>query len=148
VADPICHIRAKFDFSFSGLPLVRNQAFLRLSPNHRQKEGVVVAKSELSAEINRLKAEFAGADENKLRALDALIRQAAYETVYLQRLNEQALASGLVEFHPENAKLQRTLPISGEIAKHSAALTNILDKLCRHLCVTQDAEDDILAEYE
>lgn len=107
-----------------------------------------MASPELSAEINRLKAEFAGADENKLRALDALIQQAAYETVYLRRLNEQALASGLVEVHPDNAKLQRTLPISGEIAKHSAALTNILDKLCRHLCITQDAEDEGLAEYE
>lgn len=107
-----------------------------------------MAKFELSAEIDRLKAEFAGADETKLRALDALIRQAAYETIYLRRLNEQAIESGLVEFHPDNPKLQRTLPISGEIAKHSAALTNILDKLMKHLGTTNDEADDGLGDYE
>src|SRR5690554_3241253 len=64
----------------------------------------------LQAEIEKLKALFPGAEENKLKALDALIEQAAYERLYLKQLNEQAIASGLVEFHPENAKLQRTLP--------------------------------------
>jgi len=103
---------------------------------------------ELLAEIARLKAEFAGADENKLRALEALIEQAAYERIYLKRMNEQAIVSGLVEFHPENAKLQRTLPLSGEIAKHSAALTNIMDKLLKHLGGQGDDEDEGLADYE
>ncbi len=107
-----------------------------------------MANTELSAEIDRLKAKFAAADENKLDVLDALIVQAAHERIYLKRLNEQALVSGLVEFHPENAKLQRTLPISGEIAKHSAALTNIMDKLMKHLAVEVDDEDDGLSEYE
>ncbi len=103
---------------------------------------------ELLAEINRLKAEFAGADENKLRALEGLIEQAAYERLYLKQLNEQAIATGLIQFHPENAKLQRPLPVSAEIARHSAALTNILDKLCKHLAVGQDDDDDELSEYE
>lgn len=107
-----------------------------------------MANTELSAEIDRLKAKFAAADENKLDVLDALIVQAAHERIYLKRLNEQALVSGLVKFHPENAKLQRTLPISGEIAKHSAALTNIMDKLMKHLAVEVDDEDDGLSEYE
>lgn len=104
--------------------------------------------SELLAEITRLKAEFAGADENKIRALEGLIEQAAYERLYLKRLNEQAIVTGLVEFHPENSKLQRTLPISGEIAKHSAALTNIMDKLLKHLGVSIDDDDDGLSDYE
>lgn len=104
--------------------------------------------AELTAEIDRLKQEFPGADENKMRALEGLIEQAAYERIYLKRLNEQAIISGLVEFHPENAKLQRALPISGEIAKHSAALTNIMDKLCKWLAVEADDEDDSLDEYE
>ena len=104
--------------------------------------------AELTAEIDRLKAEFPGADENKMRALEGLIEQAAYEHIYLKRLNEQAIISGLVEFHPENAKLQRALPISGEIAKHSAALTNIMDKLMKHLSVDMDSDDDGLEDYE
>jgi hypothetical protein len=107
-----------------------------------------MSNPELLAEIERLKAEFANADEGKLRALEGLIEQAAYERLYLKRLNEQAIVSGLVEFHPENAKLQRTLPISNAIAKHSAALTNIMDKLMKHLAVEQDDEDDGLSEYE
>lgn len=107
-----------------------------------------MANSELSAEIARLKAEFAGADENKLRALEGLIEQAAYERIYLKRLNEQAIATGLVQFHPDNAQLQRTLPVSAEIARHSAALTNIMDKLMKHLGVGQDEEDEGLSEYE
>jgi hypothetical protein len=107
-----------------------------------------MGNAELIAEIDRLKREFPGADENKLRALEGLIEQAAYERIYLKRLNEQAIISGLVEFHPENAKLQRTLPISGEIAKHSAALTNIMDKLMKHLAVDGDDGDDGLSDYE
>lgn len=112
------------------------------------KPGDIMSNPELLAEIERLKAEFANADEGKLRALEGLIEQAAYERLYLKRLNEQAIVSGLVEFHPENAKLQRTLPISNAIAKHSAALTNIMDKLMKHLAVEQDDEDDGLEEYE
>jgi hypothetical protein len=104
--------------------------------------------TELTAEIERLKQEFARADENKIKALDALIEQAAYERLYLKQLNEQALSSGLVQFHPENAKLQRTLPVSSEIAKHSAALTNIMDKLMKHLAVPIDEDDDGLGDYE
>lgn len=107
-----------------------------------------MVNSELSAEINRLKAEFASADENKIRALEGLIEQAAYERLYLKKLNQQAIETGLVEIHPENPKLQRTLPISGEIARHSAALTNIMDKLMKHLAVSIDDEDDELGEYE
>lgn len=99
-------------------------------------------------EIERLKAEFSGADENKLKALEPLIEQAAYERVFLQRLNEQALVTGLVKFHPDNPAIQKALPISGAIAKHSAALTNIMDKLMKHLAVASDDDDDGLDEYE
>lgn len=104
--------------------------------------------TELLAEIERLKGEFANVDDGKIRTLDGLIEQAACERIYLKQLNRQALMSGLVEFHPENAKIQRTLPISAEIARHSAALTNIMDKLMKHLSVTRDDEDDGLDEYE
>lgn len=107
-----------------------------------------MADSELTIEINRLKAEFAGADENKINALDALIEQAAYEKLYLRRLNVQALKTGLVKIHPDNPSIQQTLPVSGEISKHSAALTNILDKLVRHLSVTNDDDDEGLSDYE
>jgi len=107
-----------------------------------------MVNSELLAEIDRLKKEFAGADENKIRVLEGLIEQAAYERIYLKRLNEQAIVTGLVEFHPENAKLQRALPISGEIAKHSAALTHIMDKLMKHLGAGGEDDDDGLSDYE
>jgi len=104
--------------------------------------------SELSAEIERLKSKFSGADENKLESMAALIEQAAYETIYLKRLNEQAIVTGLVKIHPNNPQMQQTLPVSGEIAKHSATLTNILDKLCRNLCVEQEEVDEGLSEYD
>ena len=107
-----------------------------------------MGNSELLKEIDRIKAEFVGADENKLRVLEGLIEQAAFERLYLKRLNGRALETGLVEFHPENAKLQRSLPVSQEIARHSAALTNIMDKLLKHLSSQADDEDDDLLEYE
>lgn len=103
---------------------------------------------ELEAEIERLKATFPGADENKVAALSGLIEQAAYERLYLKRLNEQAITSGLIKINPENATLQRTLPISGEITKHSATFTNILDKLVKHLGAAQDEEENELEDYE
>lgn len=104
--------------------------------------------SELSAEIARLKDQFTEADENKIQALDALIEQAAYEKIYLRRLNEQAIVTGLVKYHPDNPQIQKTLPVSGEIAKHSAALTNIMDKLMKHLGVPIDDDDEGLSDYE
>lgn len=104
--------------------------------------------AELSVEIDRLKKEFSGADEKKMRALEGLIEQVACERIYLRRLNQQALISGLVKIHPNNPQIQQTLPVSGEIAKHSAALTNIMDKLMKHLAVDEDDEDDGLDEYE
>lgn len=103
---------------------------------------------ELLDEIARLKAAFPGADENKMKALEGLFEQAAYERLFLNRLNEQATLSGLVQFHPENAMIQRTLPVSSEIARHSASLTNIADKLCKHLAVAQEVDDDELEEFE
>lgn len=104
--------------------------------------------SELTAEIDRLKAEFQNADESKLRVLDGLIEQAAYERLYLKTLNEQAIKSGLVQFHPENATVQRALPVSGEISRHAASLTNIMFKLCRLLDISDDTEDEGLEDYE
>lgn len=103
--------------------------------------------SDIAAEIARIKEQFAGADENKLKALEGLIEQAAYERLFLIQLNRQALESGLIEVHPENAKLQRQLPIANTIAKHSAAYTNIMDKLLKHLAVDDDWEDDELDEF-
>lgn len=106
-----------------------------------------MANEALQSEIDRLKQKFTGADENKLDALDGMIEQAAYERLYLKRLNEQALASGLVKFDPKDSTRQRTLPVSGEIAKHAACLTNILDKLARHLAASTDEDDEGLDDY-
>ena len=104
--------------------------------------------TELTIEIDRLKTEFSGADESKLRALDALIEQAAYERIYLRRLNEQAVKTGLVKVHPDYPDIQRTLPVSNEISKHSASLTNITDKLMKYLAVQSEGDDDELDEYQ
>lgn len=104
--------------------------------------------SEITIEIERLKAEFPGADPNKLNVLESLIEQAAYERIYLRKMNTQAFETGLVKIHPDNPSIQKSLPISGEIAKHSAALTNIMDKLMKHLSVDGDDEDDGLGDYE
>lgn len=106
-----------------------------------------MGNSELLTETERLKQLFAGADPQKLLVLDALIQQAAVETILLKRLNGEALETGLVKYHPENASLQRALPVSAQIAKHSAALTNIMDKLMKHLEVVVE-EDDGLGEFE
>lgn len=107
-----------------------------------------MGESELSKEISRIKKEFSGAEENKINALEALIEQAAYERIYLKQLNKQALISGLIKVHPDNSQLQQTLPVSAEITKHSATLTNITDKLMKYLSVTQEDGDDGLGDYE
>ena len=107
-----------------------------------------MSNAELLQEIDRLKAQFPNADENKINALEGLIEQAAYEKIYLKELNQQALKSGLVEFHPDNPRLQRTLPISNEITKHSATLTNLMNQIMKHLSVEDDDWDDELSDYE
>lgn len=116
--------------------------------DYEKKGSETMNSQEIIDEIERLKAKFPVADENKIQALSALIEQAAFETIYLRRLNEQALKSGLVKFHPHNLTIQQTLPVSGEIAKHTAALTNIMDKLMKHLGGATDEEDEELAAFE
>lgn len=105
-------------------------------------------EKEIQSEKERLLSKFSGADENKLQAMDALIEQAAYETVYLKELNEIAKVTGLVRVNVKNPVMQESLPISKTIATHSATLTNILDKLCRNLCVESEEEDEGLSSYE
>ncbi|QRN86026.1 hypothetical protein JR334_01980 [Clostridia bacterium] len=104
--------------------------------------------SKLSKEIDRLKKVFPAADDNKIQALDALIEQAAYESIYLKKLNEQAIETGLVKCHPDNPQIQKSLPVSGEIAKHAATLTNIMDKLMKYLASEVVDDDDGLSDYE
>ena len=103
---------------------------------------------EILAEIDRLKTEFKNADENKLRMLEALIEQAAFERIQLRRLNEIAMVSGLVKVHPNNPKEQKKLQVSAEIIKHNASLTNIMEKLMKYLYEPDDDDDDGLEDYE
>lgn len=107
-----------------------------------------MANTELSAEIRKLKKKFKSAENEKINILEGLIEQAAYERLYLKALNEQAIKTGLVKIHPDNPSRQQRLPISGEIAKHSATLTNIMDKLMKHLYTETDDDDEGLYEYE
>lgn len=102
----------------------------------------------LTREIERIKAQFDGAPEKYVAALDGMIEQAARERLMLARLNELADSAGLVQVHPENTSLQRALPVSAEIARHTAAYTNIMDKLMKHLAVRTEDEDDGLEEFE
>lgn len=102
----------------------------------------------VEAESAQVRAEFEGADEHRLTALASLIEQAACERLFLRKLNEQALVSGLVKIHPSDPTKQKALPISAEIARHSAALTNITDKLMKHLAPGGDEDDDGMEEYE
>ncbi len=126
----------------------QNFDFFNLLFKYTGRVGENMENQELAIEIDRLKKEFESADENKIEVLKALIEQAAFETLYLRRLNEQAIVTGLVKIHPENPHRQQTLPISGEIAKHSAALTNIMDKLMKHLSVETNDDSEGLDDYE
>lgn len=103
---------------------------------------------EIEAEIERLKSQFIGANEAQVSLSDALIRQAAYETIYLKRLNEQAIVTGLVKIHPQHPNIQESLPISKAITQHSATLTNIIYKLDKMLSTVSDDDDEGMSEYE
>lgn len=103
---------------------------------------------EIQAEIDRLNQEFANAEPAKRNMLQALVVQAAHETVYLRKLNDIANITGLVKTHPSEPEKQKTLPVSAEIARHLAALTNILDKLMKHLGGAGEDEEDGLDDYE
>ena len=102
---------------------------------------------DIQNEIDRLKAQFEGVDESKLNVLDALIEQAAHETIYLRQLNAQAMETGLVKVHLNDSTVQKVQPVSNEINRHAASLTNIIDKLCKHMNINDD-EDEGLDAYE
>ena len=102
---------------------------------------------ETVAEITRLKKQFEGADPIKIETLEGLIEQAAHERVYLALLNKKALETGLIKYHPDDLTRQQALPISAEITRHSAAYTNIMDKLMKHLGMPSDEDDDGLDDY-
>ena len=108
----------------------------------------MATSEDLTREIERIKAQFDGAPEKHLAALEGMIEQAARERLNLKRLNELAEQGGLIQVHPENASLQRALPVSAEIVRHAAAYTNIMDKLMKHLAVRTEDEGDGLEEFE
>ena len=112
------------------------------------KAGDKMRNAEITSEVEKLKELFPFAEENKIKALEPLMVQYAYSKIHIEKLNELAEKSGLVESHPENAKLQRALPVSNEIIKHNASMTNIMNVLMKHLYVEEDVEDDGLADYE
>lgn len=113
------------------------------------KVGDNMVDPELSKEIEKIKESFPNADTDKVKALIGLIEQAAHEKIYLKRLNGQAMITGLVKIHPKNPTIQKVLPVSNEITKHSATLTNIMNQLMKHLAVEKDdEEDEELNEYE
>ncbi len=105
-------------------------------------------ESAIQDEIIRIKGLFPGANETRLSVMESLVEQAAYERILLSQLNRVALESGLVKVHSQHADMQRRLPVSGEIAKHAAALTNIMDKLMKHLGAPIEDDDEGLSEYE
>ena len=110
---------------------------------------MVLNKFELEKiEYDRLRKLFEQADENKRNAMDGLIWEAARARVNLDELNKMAMASGLIGVHPERAQLQRSLPVASELARARASYTNIIDKLCKHLCVSADDDDEGLLDYE
>jgi hypothetical protein len=112
------------------------------------KGGEIVNEAAVKRETKALLKKFKGADPAKLEQLSGLIQKAAFENAVLKDLHGIAAQSGLVRFAPENALKQRPLPVSAEIARHTAAYTNVMDKLMKHLTVTADDGDDGLAEYE
>ena len=57
------------------------------------------------------------------------------------------METGLIKVHPKNPDLQRALPVSAEIARHAASLTNIMGKLMRFLGA-EESEDEELSDYE
>lgn len=104
-------------------------------------------KENVKKEYEKIKAEFAGCEPQKLARWESLIEQAAVERIILKDLNEQALETGTVKIHPDNPSLQKLLPVSKAITQHAASLANIMDKLEKHLAVENDEEDDGLDEY-
>lgn len=99
-------------------------------------------------EAKALLKKFKGADPAKLDQLSGLIQKAAFENAAIKDLHGMAMQSGLVRFAPENASKQRPLPVSAEIARHTAAYTNVMDKLMKHLGGSLPEEDGSLSEYE
>ena len=102
---------------------------------------------DILAEKERQKALYKGADSDALERLDDLLEQAAVERLILKRLNKTILETGAVKIHPENPERQQALPVSQEVARHAASLSNIKDKLEKHLGIPVDDEDDGLGDY-
>jgi hypothetical protein len=104
--------------------------------------------TDVAKEYEKIKALFAGVDENQLALVDGAILEAARLKVELDQLHEIVKQSGLVKLHPDNPGLQRELPVSKLVVKVRANYISYITKLAKVLGAGIDEEDDELEEFE
>ena len=95
---------------------------------------------EIEEEKKKILDAFKNSDINKINAMMALIDQMAYETIYLKYLKEKSLSI-------DTEKWKTLEDINNQIVKHSATLTNIIDKMMKHLSVEILNDNEGLDEY-
>ncbi len=99
-------------------------------------------------EYARIKALFAGVDENQLQMVDGAIWEAARLRVELDGLHNVVKKTGLIKMHPDNPTMQKELPVSRMIVKARANYLNYIAKLSAVLGRSVDDDDDELGDYE
>lgn len=103
---------------------------------------------EIQKEYERIKALFEGVDDNQLKLIDGTLWEAARLRVELDDLHEIIKVSGLIKVHPQNAAVQKELPVSKLIVKARANYLNYIAKLSGLLGKNIEDEDDDLGDYE
>lgn len=100
-------------------------------------------------EYERIKKLFSKADETLLKLVDGAIWEAARIRVELDKFHEIIKVSGRIKVHPNNAAMQKELPVSKMIEKARASYINYIAKLSSILGVNvADDDDEELNDYE
>lgn len=103
---------------------------------------------DIQREYERLKSLFDGVDELQLKLIDGALLEAARLRVELNNLHDIVKESGLIKIHPQNAAIQKELPVSKLIVKVRANYLNYIAKLSGLLGKNIDEEENDLEDYE
>lgn len=104
-------------------------------------------KTVYEMELERLMDLFNGIDSQKLELADGLIKDAAFLKAENASLKEKLMEIGTVQFHPQNASLQRTTEAGKQYLKNVNSYATVI-KTLNSLLGTNIDDDSDLEDYE
>lgn len=113
------------------------------------EEGKIPVKNDVyNTELAKLREIFKDVDPSKAQLVEGLIEDAAFLKAENAELREKLAQTGMVEIHPTNPKLQRTVEAARQYLKNVNSYAVVIKTLNGVLSKNMLDPDDGMEEFE